>query len=75
MQALRCLGLGCEYLQPAAREEYAGDLLSGFCLCRQALERADRRRRLRAAGKLRDRGLLVSPAPGVPGRRGRGVLA
>lgn len=73
MRALCCPGLGCEYLQPAAREEFAGELRAGVCLCRRALERADRRRRLRAAGRLRDRLSPTLVGPGGAGRRGKGV--
>jgi hypothetical protein len=55
MMTLRCPGLGCEMLSLLALERDGAAIAAGFCLCRDSLARADRRQRLRACGKLRDR--------------------
>ena len=43
MKPLRCCGPRCSILSRSARAEYELDLLAGRCLCREALERSDRR--------------------------------
>ncbi len=53
MKLLRCLGLSCGILSPATLAADWSALADGFCVCEAALERADRRQRLRVARKLR----------------------
>lgn len=53
MKLLGCAGLSCEYLQPSVLETQGLEIAGGLCVCRAALERADRRQRLRQAGRLR----------------------
>jgi hypothetical protein len=72
MKLLRCAGLACAYLSPAALEAEWAAIEGGHCVCLASLDRADRRARLRACGKLRDRrrrllvSVLVQPLlPGV----------
>ncbi len=44
MRQLRCCGPRCSILSKAARLEYELDLLAGRCLCREAVERMDKRK-------------------------------
>ncbi len=71
MKLLRCAGLACEYLSPDALEAEWAAIEGGHCVCLASLDRADRRARLRACGKLRDRGgrplVRILAQPRLPG--------